>query len=203
MPKEQTDAYLRTEMYVNLAVKSFTEVALEVVAETGEVIPAPGLGVVAKLLSSIWDAVDDVGICRDHANIALCSCFRFSSPTNLRVYVELPAAQTFSSLYTTKLMNKGIKAKELDKPLKRLESSSNLILDLMLELRDRPFWEWFVKQDEILYEIERCLDLLNDCIVIFNIFILARIEKTLYVPLTNLPKQLRGPYLRVRRMHNP
>ncbi|KAE9383609.1 hypothetical protein BT96DRAFT_951182 [Gymnopus androsaceus JB14] len=109
MPKEQTDAYLRTKM---------------VAVETGEIIPVPGLGVVDKLLSSIWDAVDDVGSNQ-------LACLRLTTRCTdflLGIYDEVH--------------EQGDKVKaELDKPLKRLESSFTLIFDLMVELRDRPFWK--------------------------------------------------------------
>ncbi|KAE9393009.1 hypothetical protein BT96DRAFT_255304 [Gymnopus androsaceus JB14] len=173
----------------NLAVKSVLEVArvgLEVVAETGEVIPVPGLAMVAKLLSNIWDAIDDVGSNR-------LACLRLTAR----------CADFLLAIYD-EVHEQGDKVKaELDKPLKRLESSFNLIYDLMVELRDRPFWKRFVERDEILNEIERCHESLNDCMVVFNISILMRIEKNTLRPSNQLVEASPGTYLRVRRMHNP
>ncbi|KAE9393044.1 kinase-like protein [Gymnopus androsaceus JB14] len=178
VPKEQTDAYLKTKTRVNFAVKSVLEVArvgLEVVAETGEVIPVPGLAMVAKLLSNIWDAIDDVGSNR-------LACLRLTAR----------CAEFLLAIYN-EVHEQGDKVKaELDRPLKRLESSFNLIYDLMVELRDRPFWKRFVERDEILYEIERCHELLNDCMVVFNISILMRIEKNTLRPSHQLIKQPRA-----------
>ncbi|KAE9386441.1 kinase-like protein [Gymnopus androsaceus JB14] len=124
---------------------------------------------VAKLLSSIWDAIDDVGSNR-------LACLRLTAR----------CADFLLAIYD-EVHEQGDKVKvELDKPLKRLESSFNLILDLMVELRDRPFWNRFVERDEILYEIERCHESLNDCMVVFTISILMRIEKNTLRPSNQL-----------------
>ncbi|KAJ3936004.1 MAG: kinase-like domain-containing protein [Lentinula lateritia] len=161
VPKEQTDAYLRTKMRVHYAVKSIGEVArtgIELVADTGELIPVPGLATVAKLLSSIWDALDEVGSNR-------LACLRLAGRCAdflLAIYEEIHERGDRVTV-------------ELAKPLKKLESSFNMIFDLMVELKDQPFWKRWLDRDEIQADIERCHESLHDCLVLFNMSILTRI----------------------------
>ncbi|KAJ4471561.1 kinase-like domain-containing protein [Lentinula aciculospora] len=161
VPKEQTDAYLRTQMRVKYAVKSIGEVArtgIEIVADTGELIPVPGLAAAAKLLASIWDALDEVGSNR-------LGCLRLAGRCAdflLAIYEEVHE------------MGDQVTA-ELAKPVKKLETSFNMILDLMVELKDQPFWKRWLDRDEIQADIERCHESLHDCLFLFNMSILTRI----------------------------
>ncbi|KIK64037.1 hypothetical protein GYMLUDRAFT_241258 [Collybiopsis luxurians FD-317 M1] len=160
VPREQTEAFLRTKTRVELAVKSIADlvrIGIGVVAETGELIPA-GLSIVASLLSSIWDAIDEVGSNR-------LACLRLAGRCAdflLAIYDEVHE------------MGNKVTA-ELAQPLRKLDSAFNSILDLMIELRDQPFWRRWVERDEIQAAIERCHESLNDCLFMFNFSILARI----------------------------
>ncbi|KAJ3980213.1 kinase-like domain-containing protein [Lentinula detonsa] len=163
VPKEQTEAYLRTKTRVHYAIKSIGEVVhtgIEIVADTGELIPVPGLATAARLLASIWDALDEVGSNR-------LACLRLAGRCAdflLAIYDEVHE------------MGDRVTA-ELAKPLKKLESSFNMILDLMVELKDQPFWKRWLDRDEIQADIERCHESLHDCLFLFNMSILTRIFK--------------------------
>ncbi|KAF5391061.1 hypothetical protein D9757_003090 [Collybiopsis confluens] len=163
IPKEQTDSYLRTKARVQLAVKCIEEIAqlsIKILAETGELIPVPGLAIVASLLSSIWESLDEVGSNR-------LACLRLAARS---------ADFLISIREEVDEMKRAITV-ELDQPLRRLETAFDSIRDLMIALRDQPFWRRWVARDEIQQEIDRCHELLNDCLHMFSISLLTRIFK--------------------------
>ncbi|KAF9070422.1 kinase-like domain-containing protein [Rhodocollybia butyracea] len=161
VPREKSDAYLRTGMRVQDALKSIGEVTrlgLQVVADTGELIPVPGLRIIARLLTGIWEAVDDVGSDR-------FACLRLTG-----------RCADFLLAITEEVHERGDQVTaELHKPLEKLERAFQLIWELMQEIRDQPFWKRFLDRDEIHADIETCHESLNDCMILFNISILTRI----------------------------
>ncbi|KAJ3767719.1 kinase-like domain-containing protein [Lentinula raphanica] len=161
VPKEQTDAYLRTKTRVDYAIKAVKDVArtgIEIVADTGELIPVPGLATAARLLSSIWEALDEVGSNR-------LACLRLASRcADILLAIEEEVHE----------MGDRVTA-QLAKPLKKLESSFKMILDLMVELKDQPFWKRWLDRDEIQADIERCHEVLHDTLTLFSLSILNRV----------------------------
>ncbi|KAF9069964.1 kinase-like domain-containing protein [Rhodocollybia butyracea] len=144
--------------YALKSVKDVTRIGLQVVADTGELIPVPGLPIVASLLTAIWDAIDAVGSNR-------FACLRLTG-----------RCADFLLAITEEVHERGDQVTaELRKPLEKLERAFRLILELMQGIRDQPFWRRFLDRDKIHADIETCHESLNDCMILFNISILTRI----------------------------
>ncbi|KAL0576417.1 hypothetical protein V5O48_005553 [Marasmius crinis-equi] len=159
VPKEQTEAYLRTEARVKLAVdviKHTARGALEVAEEVGELLP--GLGIAAKLLSNIWDAVEGV----DSNRLACLRLTERCAEILLAVNEELDEAEE-------------VVGHEMQLPLERLEESFSQFHGFLVEQNTQPFWARYLKRDEILEKIDNCDKALNDALFLFNMRIQLRL----------------------------
>ncbi|KAK1230169.1 hypothetical protein PQX77_006763 [Marasmius sp. AFHP31] len=163
VPKEQTEAYLRTRARVELAVdlvKATTRTALEVAGEVGEVVP--GLSIAARLLSNIWDAVEGV----DSNRLACLRLTERCAEILLAVHEELDQTDIDVEI-------------EMKVPLERLEESFTHFHDFLIEQNSQPFWARYLKRDDILRDIENCDKALNDALFLFNMRIQIRLMKNI------------------------
>ncbi|KAF9070424.1 hypothetical protein BDP27DRAFT_1323653 [Rhodocollybia butyracea] len=146
VPREQSDAYLRTGMRVQYALKSVkdvTRIGLQVVADTGELIPVPGLPI-----SNRFACLRLTGRCADFL-------LAITEEVHER---EIKSPRNYIDYWVTHFIR-----------------AFRLILELMQGIRDQPFWRRFLDRDKIHADIETCHESLNDCMILFNISILTRI----------------------------
>ncbi|KAF5366668.1 hypothetical protein D9757_012757 [Collybiopsis confluens] len=168
IPKEQTFTYVNTKTRVEEALDSIAEIArlgIRVVGAIGGQIPVPGLGMIAVLLTNIWDSLDKVGSNR-------LACLRLAARCADFLIAVKQEVDAMNGTITV----------ELHQPLQRLEFAFKSIRSLMIFLEKRPFWKRWINREDIQTEIERCHDLLSDCLVTFNISLLTRILNQVSVP---------------------
>ncbi|KAF5356435.1 hypothetical protein D9758_009500 [Tetrapyrgos nigripes] len=185
VPKEQTEAYLKTRTRVQQATKSIIDISVElartglsIVGEAGEVLPVPGLGIAAKLLEEIWDAIEKV----DSNRLACLRLAERCAEILLAVYEEVHSSGKSVLL-------------ELHQPLDQLIESFKEILSFVHGLNSQPFWKRYLKRDRILEQIDECNESLSDCLYMFNFRVLARILKNVISPANQDVTETSDPFV--------
>lgn len=165
VPHEQTEAYLRTKARVDLAldvVSLGARTALEIAGEIGEVLP--GLGVTARLLSNIWDAVEGV----DSNRLACLRLTERCAEILLAVHEELEDDE-----FEERVRH------EFEMPIRRLDESFTQFQVFLEKQNSQPFWKKYLRREEILEEIETCDQALSDALFLFNMRTQFRLMKNI------------------------
>ncbi|KAF9269782.1 kinase-like protein [Marasmius fiardii PR-910] len=165
VPHEQTEAYLRTKARVDLAIDAVSlaaHTALEVAGELGDILP--GLGIAARLLTNIWDAVEGV----DSNRLACLRLTERCAEILLAVHDELREDD----------VGRGVRH-EFERPIKILQESFTQFHDFLEKQNSQPFWKRYLRRDEILEEIETCDQALSDALFLFNMRTQVRLMKNI------------------------
>ncbi|THU93428.1 hypothetical protein K435DRAFT_757443 [Dendrothele bispora CBS 962.96] len=159
VPREQTEAYWKTKTRVRQAASSIlsmtaeaARVGLALTSEAGELLPIPGLGLAARLLEEIWDAIEQV----DSNRLACLRLTERCAEILLAVYEEVHNSGT------------GV-LRELRQPLHQLRDAFEKILRFVQRLNSQPFWKRYLRRDQVLNDIEACNESLSDCLYMFNV----------------------------------
>ncbi|KAJ7193623.1 hypothetical protein GGX14DRAFT_588248 [Mycena pura] len=147
---------------VTKALGSIIQIAgdnvLPIAAEAFSVLPIPALAPATKILDSIWKAVSAVKTNRS-------ACLRLTDRcASLLISIQEEVARSGDAV-----------ADELKAPLEKLEQFSSVLLrsfsDIERFFQDQAEWSFihlYVKRDDILRDIVRHNESVNDCITLFH-----------------------------------
>ncbi|KAF7356274.1 Protein kinase domain-containing protein [Mycena venus] len=145
----------RTRRKVTKALGLILQVAgdnvLPIAAEALSVVPIPALAPAAKILDSIWKAVSAVKTNRT-------ACLRLTDRcASLLISIQEEVARSGDGV-----------ADELKAPLEKLEQSFSDIDRFFQDQAEWSFIHLYLKRDDILRDIVRYNESVNDCITLFH-----------------------------------
>ncbi|KAG6819733.1 hypothetical protein H0H93_009207 [Arthromyces matolae] len=167
IPEEQTEGWVHTRERVGDAAKAVLGTTADIAHEllttaTGafEYVPIPGLAPAAKVLLSIWDALQAVDTNR-------LQCLRLTERcADILLSVREEVKEAGDEV-----------GEELTLPIEKLTESFQTVQSFLLKQVHRPFLKRYLKRDEIQGQIQACDKGLGEALGMFGLSIQIRILK--------------------------